>query len=214
MILFRPVGLEEMRLVVESELRAFPPRLPEQPIFYPVLTHEYAVEIARDWNTKDESSGFAGYVTRFEISDAYAARFERRRAGARRHEELWVPADELGAFNAEIVGRIAVTEAFFGSRFRGHASADGGMPGKDVVSQFAALARMRREEPANFAMQIHANRAAIFLHYPFWRAFDFSGSGISSRERDEVLREIEAIWASASAALALPRIEGEVPPST
>jgi len=30
-------------------VRALPPRLPEQPLFYPVLTEEYAVKIARDW---------------------------------------------------------------------------------------------------------------------------------------------------------------------
>lgn len=37
MILWRPVGLAEMGLVFDSGMRRFPPRLPEQPIFYPVL---------------------------------------------------------------------------------------------------------------------------------------------------------------------------------
>ena len=45
-------------------MRAFPPRLPEQPIFYPVLSEEYAVKIARDWNVPASGSG---YVTRFEV---------------------------------------------------------------------------------------------------------------------------------------------------
>ena len=49
-----------------SGYREFPPRLPEQPFFYPVLNEDYATQIARDWNTKDERSGFAGYVLRFE----------------------------------------------------------------------------------------------------------------------------------------------------
>lgn len=71
MILYHPVGLEELRLIYESGLREFPPRLPEQPIFYPVLNLEYAQQIARDWNTK--SRHFAGYVTRFEVEDAYIA---------------------------------------------------------------------------------------------------------------------------------------------
>jgi len=59
-ILYRPVGRGELELIRASGFREFPPRLPEQPIFYPVLTEEYATQIARDWNTKDERSGFAG----------------------------------------------------------------------------------------------------------------------------------------------------------
>jgi hypothetical protein len=35
--LWRPVGPEELALVEASGRRAWPPRLPEQPIFYPVL---------------------------------------------------------------------------------------------------------------------------------------------------------------------------------
>ncbi len=60
--LYRPVGQAELDLIRESGFIAFPPRLPEQPIFYPVLTRSYAEQIARDWNTKDPKSGFVGYV--------------------------------------------------------------------------------------------------------------------------------------------------------
>lgn len=35
-ILFRPVGPRELALIASSGYQAFPPRLPEQPIFYPV----------------------------------------------------------------------------------------------------------------------------------------------------------------------------------
>ena len=65
--LFRPVGVKELELIAESGYLGFPPRLYFQPIFYPVLNEEYATQIARDWNTKDEASGYAGYVTRFEV---------------------------------------------------------------------------------------------------------------------------------------------------
>jgi hypothetical protein len=75
MILYRPVGLSELRLVAASGWRAWPPRLPHQPIFYPVLTVEYARKIARDWNTVDESSGFIGFVTRFTVEDGPARSF-------------------------------------------------------------------------------------------------------------------------------------------
>ena len=50
--LYRPVGLAELRLLAENAWQAFPPRLPDQPIFYPVLNFSYAEEIARDWNAK------------------------------------------------------------------------------------------------------------------------------------------------------------------
>ncbi len=52
MILYRPVGTEELKLITGSGYLRFPPRLPEQPIFYPVLNEEYAVEIAAGWNAK------------------------------------------------------------------------------------------------------------------------------------------------------------------
>jgi hypothetical protein len=117
MLLFRPVGLNELRLIVDAKFRAFPPRLPEQPIFYPVLNVEYARQIARDWNTKDEP--YAGFVTRFDIDDSYAVRFEVQTVGARMHRELWVPAEELDAFNSKLTGPIEVIEYFTGPKFAG-----------------------------------------------------------------------------------------------
>jgi hypothetical protein len=48
--LLRPVGPVELRLIEEAGMAAFPPRLPEQPIFYPATSEEYAVKIARGWN--------------------------------------------------------------------------------------------------------------------------------------------------------------------
>ena len=98
MFLFRPVGINELRLIAESDFRAFPPRLPQQPIFYPVLVREYAVQIARDWNVLE--SGQVGFVTRFEIDDPFANRYPIQVVGDKRHQELWVPAEELAEFNS------------------------------------------------------------------------------------------------------------------
>lgn len=109
MTLYRPVGPRELELIEAAGWRAFPPRLPEQPIFYPVLDLEYAIEIARDWNVKESG---AGYVTRFEVDAAFASRYPVQTAGARRHRELWVPAEELDEFNARIVGAIEVVASF------------------------------------------------------------------------------------------------------
>jgi hypothetical protein len=110
--LYRPVGQKELDLIAEAEFRAFPPRLAWQPIFYPVLNEEYAAQIARDWNTKDEASGYVGYVTRFDVNAEFAARYEPRQVGGRRHVELWVPAEELDELNANIVGLIEVVAEY------------------------------------------------------------------------------------------------------
>jgi hypothetical protein len=100
-------------------MRAFPPRLPEQPIFYPVLTIEYARQIARDWNTKDERSGFSGYVLKFHVSATYLESYKVQCAGAQQHLEYWIPASELAEFNQQIVGKIEVVESYTPSESRG-----------------------------------------------------------------------------------------------
>jgi hypothetical protein len=69
--LWRPVGPKELELIRQTGMRAFPPRLPEQPIFYPVLSEEYAVKIARDWNVPASGSGF---VTRFQVTRSFIGR--------------------------------------------------------------------------------------------------------------------------------------------
>jgi hypothetical protein len=108
-VLYRPVGPKELELIRASGMKAFPPRLPEQPIFYPVLSEEYAVRIARDWNVPDSGSG---YVTRFAVEAEYARRFPVKTVGASNHQELWVPAEELSEFNRHIAGDIEVIAEF------------------------------------------------------------------------------------------------------
>ncbi|HLG83087.1 MAG TPA: ADP-ribosylation/crystallin J1 [Bradyrhizobium sp.] len=107
--LWRPVGPKELELIGQTGMRAFPPRLPDQPIFYPVLTEDYAVKIARDWNVP--ASG-AGFVTRFQIRRAFIDRYEVQEAGGKAHLEYWIPAEDLDAFNAAIVGPIEVVRSF------------------------------------------------------------------------------------------------------
>lgn len=110
--LYRPVGRAELALIEASGWREFPPRLPEQPIFYPVLNERYAVEIAEKWNTKDPASGFAGFVTRFRVRTDFLSRFEVQTVGAAHHQEYWIPADELPELNRNIVGPIEVVRSF------------------------------------------------------------------------------------------------------
>ncbi|WP_406072887.1 hypothetical protein [Micromonospora sp. NBC_01638] len=108
-VLWRPTGPNELDLVRESGWRAWPPRLPDQPIFYPVLNEDYAVMIARDWNVP--ASG-VGYVTRFRVDSEFLSRYPVRQAGGKTILELWVPAEELDEFNAHIVGLIEVVHEF------------------------------------------------------------------------------------------------------
>jgi hypothetical protein len=107
--LWRPTGPEELDLVRESGWLRWPPRLPDQPIFYPVLNEDYAIKIARDWNVP--SSG-AGYVTRFRMDSDFLGRYPVRQVGGDTILELWVPAEELDEFNKHIVGLIEVVHEF------------------------------------------------------------------------------------------------------
>ena len=113
--LFRPVGPRELALIRESDYRAFPPRVPEQPIFYPVLTEDYATLIARRWNASSPTTGYRGYVTRFQVRRAYLDRYDVQTVGGARCQEYWIPAEELPEFNRNIVGPIEVVAELRGA---------------------------------------------------------------------------------------------------
>jgi hypothetical protein len=107
--LWRPIGPRELELIREANMRAFPPRLPEQPIFYPVLSEEYATKIARDWNVRASGSGF---VTCFQVRRSFLDNYDIQNAGGSAHLEYWIPAQDLPQFNAAIVGEIKVVAEF------------------------------------------------------------------------------------------------------
>ncbi len=110
--LYRPIGRKEFELIEESGFISFPPRLPFQPIFYPVLSEEYAIQIARDWNTKDKASDYMGYVTRFQVKTEFLQKYIIQTVGGSQYQEYWIPAEELSEFNANIIGRIEVIAEF------------------------------------------------------------------------------------------------------
>jgi hypothetical protein len=107
--LYRPVNQQELDLIAASDWKAFPPRLPEQPIFFPVLNEEYAVQISRDWNVPYYG---VGYVVRFAVDTEYPAQFPVQNVGDPLHNELWVPAEQLAEFNQRISGPIEVIAEF------------------------------------------------------------------------------------------------------
>lgn len=103
--LYRPTGPEEMELLRAGGFLRWPPRLPEQPIFYPVTNEQYAIEIAQRWNIKDSG---VGYVTRFQVREDFMQRYDIQKVGGANHTGWWVPAEELDALNDNIVGTIDV----------------------------------------------------------------------------------------------------------
>ncbi len=107
--LWRPTGPEELALVEASGWRRWPPRLPEQAIFYPVLNEDYATSIARDWNVKASGSGF---VTRFEVRKHFLDRYEVHQVGGQTILEYWIPAEDLEELNQNLVGRIELVASF------------------------------------------------------------------------------------------------------
>lgn len=180
MQLFRPTGQLELERLFEAGMRAWPPRLAEQPIFYPVLNLDYAQQIARQWNTKEERR--VGYVTRFALADAIAARYARQVVGASVHEELWIPAEDLPVVNHHLEGPIELVDAFFGEGFVGHVPKDGPLTGLGADDQLEVLAAMPDEE-LHAAVSTH--RLPVFLHHPYW----------SERNPDsETLAKIASAW--------------------
>ena len=176
MKLYRPCGPDELRLVFESGMRAWPPRLAEQPIFYPVLNRAYATQIARDWNAN--STAQAGYVTLFEITDKFASAFPRQVVGGREHEELWVPAERLDELNANLCGRIALIGAVFGPRFTG-------INGTSALDRLKGFAAALGSSQASLDAAVAADAATLYLEFPFLAA----NSPVAS-----LLKAIEQAW--------------------
>lgn len=108
-VMYRPVGPEELELLRQADFKRWPPRLPQQPIFYPVTNEQYASEIASDWNVRD--SGY-GAVTRFQVLTSFMSKYKIQQVGGTRHTEWWVPAEDLEELNDHIVGLIEVIREF------------------------------------------------------------------------------------------------------
>ena len=129
MKLFRPVGLRELELIAAAGWRAYPPRLAWQPVFYPVVTREYARAIVTQWNSREAEAGHCGFVTEFDIDDAFVARYPvQQLGGGPTFRELWVPAEDLPAFNAHLAGTIRVVESVYGPGFTGELDPASGLP--------------------------------------------------------------------------------------
>jgi len=170
--LYRPVGLKEMQLILDADARAFPPRLPEQPIFYPVLNLEYARQIAKQWNTKDAASGYVGYATQFEVDADYINQFDEQIVGGSTHRELWVPAEKLENFNQHIAGYITIVEAYYGEYYSSGAI------------DFLSKLEQHLKSEADIADLIKQQWKDIYLNYTFW----------SLQAPKDILEQFKKVW--------------------
>ena len=198
MILYRPVGLQEMELIYDNGMKAFPAGLPQQPIFYPVLQLEYARQIASGWNAKNEP--YAGYVMQFKVEDQYLSQFEKHVIGESQHEEYWIPAEELESFNQHILGLIRVVEAHFGTAFQGFIPEKFVLQGKNAIEQFTLLANTYIYKRMDFYLEIRRNHKTIFLHYPFWQAYEFKNPGL----KEKILQALKEAWYTSFPKIPLP----------
>ncbi len=198
MILYRPVGLQELELIYDSGMKAFPARLPQQPIFYPVLQLEYARKTASGWNAK--KGDFAGYVTEFKMQDEYIGQFETHMVGKSQYQELWIPAEEMEEFNKHILGHIKVVEAYFGDAFQGFVPEQFGLGGKKAVEQFTLLANSYLYKRMEFYLEIKRNHKAVFLNYPFWQTYEFKNQGL----KEKILQAIKEGWLTSFPKIPLP----------
>lgn len=204
--LYRPVGLGEMDLILRADCRAFPPRLPEQPIFYPVLHAKYAESIIRNWNVNDPFAGYAGFVTAFEMPKDFLARYDEKSVGSDVARELWVPAAELAEFNAKIIDRIRMIKAYYGESFKGLAPATPELKGKDLQQQFLAFEEKLRKGADAFAEFLAKERCLVYLHYPYWSQASFETPHLPAATREKVLDAFAHQWRKLYPDLALLEI--------
>src|SRR5207247_235291 len=191
MILWRPVELHEMAKVFEAGMKGFPPRLPEQSIFYPVLVQEYADQTAATWNTKEEP--FVGYVIEMEILDEYGARFSHK-------QSVQLSIVSCGClrrnsqFNNQLTKPVSVRRAYFGPKYRGHVPDKFGLRAADAYKQIAMMVGTMDYSMFDFAMEVSANMLTFFLNFPFWKAAGAGRLDVEAVQLDTCLEHIRNAW--------------------
>ena len=193
MKLFRPVGAKEMDLIMNTGNRRFPARLPEQSIFYPVLNIDYAVQIARDWNAKDEKSGYVGFVLSFDVDDYYISKFEIQQAGSSIHQEYWIPAEELVIFNQNIQKNILIAEAYYGNDYTGKALINTTLQGKSYSEQLIYLKNLKESNIMEYTCEVLAQWKIISQNYFLWKENDYLFVNIQNIDKENLLMSMKKI---------------------
>lgn len=188
--LYRPVGLKEMELILNLNSREFPARLPTQPIFYPVFEYEYARQIASEWNTVDNNSGFVGFVTEFNMDEHYISQFKVYTVGKSIHRELWIPSNELKEFNDNIIGNILISEAFYGEKYTGIPPEPTILKNTGVKDQILLLNKILDYNGMDFRCEVALQWKVILLNLIHWHKLDLRKDGIDEKSKLLLLTKI------------------------
>ena len=175
-----------------------------QPIFYPVLNREYAEEIASKWNPLDEASGFAGFVTEFDVDADYLGGFEPKVVGAARHQELWIPAEELATFNSKIQSKIRSPAGFFGPAYQGPKPLPLGIRSDHAWEQLKVLHRTMSYSGFDFVLEILAQWKLVVCNFGFWAAAAPEVQGLTADDVARTLAGIRKVWEPRHPDLPLP----------
>jgi hypothetical protein len=183
-----------MTLILESGSTRFPPRLPEQPIFYPVLNQEYAEQIAAQWNAPSAQSGCVGFVTAFAVDARYGARFKAHTVGNALHRELWVPAEQLDEFNRHLVGPIRLLSADYGEEYTGPTPKSYMLKGRAAREQLPLLESIRNYSGMDFILEVRAQRLVVQLNFAYWVRGDFTALGLPLERKLVILGDVRWAW--------------------
>jgi hypothetical protein len=107
--LFCAADPEDLQLLEAIGWSGWPRINPDKPIFCPVPTEDHASRITRESQTAKFG---VGYVVRFEIIQAFMARYPRHRMHKRAHEEYWIPWRDLTDFNNHLVGPLVTVDEY------------------------------------------------------------------------------------------------------
>lgn len=182
--LFRPVGKKELQLVLDTDMTSFPPRLDWQPIFYPVLNYAYAKEIAVKWNLTDSFSSYCGFVTSFDVDSVFLEQYEIQNVGNQTHNELWIPAEDLDAFNLHIEGSIQVVGRFYGDKYTGLLEQTTYLVGLPVLAQIEEIANLLKNG-ISIKDIVEKEKEAILFNWSYWEQYAVDR---------EILEKLEEEW--------------------
>lgn len=184
--LWRPLGLKELKLIVDSGYRTYPPRLYWQPIFYPVTNFAYAEQITREWNVVSNGD-YCGFVTEFDISQEHLSKYQEQIVGGQIHTEYWIPAEELDAFNANIVGHIRVVASRYSNEYSGPAIGEGPLATKSIAEQLVYLSSVLADSEKVKAVFEEAEYA-ILTNLGFWKQF--------RKDKEPIVDQLIRVWSA------------------
>lgn len=180
--------------MLDLNLKGFPPRLPEQPIFYPVLNQAYAEQIALEWNTKDKFSDNVGFVTEFNVASPFIDKYEEQIVGARKHNELWIPAEDIDELNLNIEGHIKLVNVFYGVDYKGLNPDVTIFADKNPTEQFIAWKGLLDGSSVDFNLEVKEQWKYIYMNYSYWKKTGYIDYGITEETKSEVLSAIREYW--------------------